>query len=145
MYKKILVPTDGSALSEKAVVAAVQYAKVHPGTMIIGMTVVEPFQPFQLPQFSSTLETDYMLQERNRAEHIMKMVAEQAKVAGVPLETLIVESSRPFEEIVRAAEDHDCDCIFMASNGRKGLHKLFIGSETKKVLSTASVPVMVYR
>ena len=68
-----------------------------------------------------------------------------AKAAGVPCETVVAQSTKPHEEIVRAANQYQCDCIFMASNGRKGLNKLFIGSETQKVLTTADVPVLVYR
>ena len=145
MYKKILIPTDGSTLSEKAIAAAVQYASIHPGSKIVGMTVVEPFPLTHMSPFGSTIESDYMLQERDRAERRVGEIADRAKSAGIPHEILVVESSKPHEEIVRVAEDLECDCIFMASNGRRGLHKLFIGSETNKVLSSATVPVMVYR
>ena len=145
MYKKILVPTDGTALSSKAVTAAIEYAGIHRGTRVIGMTVVEPFPLSQLAPFNSSHETDYLIQERQRAEMRVGEIAELASAAGVPHETVIVESTRPHEEIVRVAEEQDCDCIFMASHGRKGLHKLFIGSETKKVLTSTSVPVLVYR
>ena len=75
----------------------------------------------------------------------MKRIAELAEEAGVPCETVVAQSTKPNEEIVRIADEHDCDCIFMASHGRKGLNKLFIGSETQKVLATAHVPVLVYR
>ena len=145
MYKTILVPTDGTPLSEKAVAAAIQYAGMHPDTKVIGMTVVEPFALYQLAPFNNTYESDYLIQERKRAEQRVGEIAELAKAAGVPCETVIAESTRPHEEIVRVAQEHDCDCIFMASNGRRGLHKLFIGSETNKVLSSASIPVLVYR
>ena len=145
MYKTILVPTDGTPLSGKAVTAAIQYASIHQGTRIIGMTVVEPFPLSQLAPFNSSHESDYLIQERYRAELRVAEIAELAKAAGVSCETVIAESTRPHEEIVRVADEYHCDCIFMASHGRKGLHKLFIGSETKKVLSSASVPVLVYR
>lgn len=145
MYKTILVPTDGTPLSEKAISAAVQYAAIHPGSRIIGMTVIEPLPLTQLETFTSSLKSDYLNQERSIAEARVKRIADLAGEAGVPCETVMAQSSKPHEEIVRTAAAWHCDCIFMASNGRKGLNRLFIGSETQKVLATATIPVMVYR
>ncbi len=145
MYKTILVPTDGTALSDKAIAAAIQYARIHEGCKIIGMTVTE-LQP--LSQFSSSnklQESDYLIREQQLAKERINKFVEQAKAAKISYETVILQSTKPHEEIVRAASMHDCDCIFMASNGRKGLNKLFIGSETQKVLATSPVPVLVYR
>ena len=88
---------------------------------------------------------DYLLREQLSAQSRVKRIAEMAEEAGVPCETVVAQSTKPNEEIVRIADEHDCDCIFMASHGRKGLNKLFIGSETQKVLATAHVPVLVYR
>ena len=85
------------------------------------------------------------VREQISAKSRVNHIAELAKAAGVPCETVVAQSTKPHEEIVRAANQYQCDCIFMASNGRKGLNKLFIGSETQKVLTTADVPVMVYR
>ncbi|WAW11063.1 universal stress protein [Oxalobacter vibrioformis] len=145
MYKTILVPTDGTALSDKAISAAIQYASIHKGCKIIGMTVAEPLPLTQLETFTKSQESDYLSREHKIAEERVNRIAEQAKAAGVPFDTVILQSSKPHEEIVHAAAKYDCDCIFMASNGRKGLNKLFIGSETQKVLATTSIPVLVYR
>lgn len=145
MYRTILVPTDGTPLSDKAISAAVQFAAAHPGCRIIGITVVEPLPLTQLETFTTSLTSDYLDQERRIAEACVRRIADLASEAGVPCETVIAQSSKPHEEIVRAAAAYRCDCIFMASNGRKGLNRLFIGSETQKVLATATIPVMVYR
>ena len=145
MYKTILVPTDGTPLSDKAIAAAIQYASIHKGCKIIGMTVAEPLPLTQLGAFSKFQESDYLNHALAIARERVNRIAEQAKTAGIPFDTVILQSSKPHEEIVRAATEHHCDCIFMASNGRKGLNKLFIGSETQKVLSTTTIPVLVYR
>ena len=99
----------------------------------------------QIESLTKSGESDYMVREQLSAQSRVNRIAELAQAAGVPCETVVVQSTKPHEEIVRASNDYDCDCIFMASNGRKGLNKLFIGSETQKVLATAQVPVLVYR
>ena len=145
MYRKILVPTDGSVLSEKAITAAIEFARKHPGCRIIGFSVAEPLSFNQIESLTKSGESDYMVREQLSAQSRVNRIAELAQSAGVPCETGVAQSTKPHEEIVRASNDYDCDCIFMASNGRKGLNKLFIGSETQKVLATAQVPVLVYR
>ena len=65
--------------------------------------------------------------------------------AGVAIETTTVKSFSPYEAIIEAASKNGCDVIFMASHGRRGLNALLLGSETQKVLTHATVPVMVYR
>lgn len=145
MYRKILVPTDGSVLSEKAISAAIEFAKNHPGCEIIGFSVAEPLSFNQIESLTKSGESDYMAREQLSAKSRVNRIAELAKAAGIPCETVVAQSTKPHEEIVRAANQYQCDCIFMASNGRKGLNKLFIGSETQKVLTTSDVPVLVYR
>ncbi|MDR0933992.1 MAG: universal stress protein [Burkholderiaceae bacterium] len=145
MYKTILVPTDGTALSEKAIDAAIQYATLHKGCKIIGVTVAEPLPLTQLETLTQSSQADYMTREHKIAEERVNRIATHARAAGIPFDTVILQSSKPHEEIIRAATDYDCDCIFMASNGRKGLNLLFIGSETQKVLASTNIPVLVYR
>lgn len=145
MYRKILVPTDGSVLSEKAITAAIEFAKNHPGCEIIGFSVAEQLSFNQIESLTKLGESDYMVREQLSAQARVDRIAELAHAANVPCETVVAQSAKPHEEIVRAADQYHCDCIFMASNGRKGLNKLFIGSETQKVLATAQVPVLVYR
>ncbi len=145
MYKTILVPTDGTTLSDKAITAAIQYAIIHKECKVIGMTVAE-LQPLsQFSAFNKSNECDYSARENQLAQERINKFVEQAKAANIPFETVILQSSKPHEEIIRASTMYKCDCIFMASNGRKGLNKLFIGSETQKVLAMASIPVLVYR
>jgi nucleotide-binding universal stress UspA family protein len=145
MFKTILVPTDGSDLSEKAVQGAIELAGLA-GGRIIAISVAEPY-PFT-PSVEGAFAPDLNLYEKQMqkfAEMHVQKVADTAAKAGVPCETHVVQSFNPYEEIVKAATQYRCDVILMASHGRKGLNKLFIGSETQKVLAHSTVPVMVFR
>ena len=144
MFKNILVPTDGTTLSDKAVSAAIDFAHANPGSRIIGLSVVEKL-PFTPHGTKSEDLADYNRQIQEMTRDRVDRIASAAEAAGVPCEAVVVESANPHEGILKAAEKHNCDCIFMASHGRKGFSKFFIGSETQKVLAGAKIPVMVYR
>jgi nucleotide-binding universal stress UspA family protein len=145
MFKHLLVPTDGSPLSAKAVQAAVSFAK-DAGARITALSVAEPF-PYSALSESAFLpdQTRYEQQMQDHAKRYVEDVAAIARAAGVPCETRVALSFSPYEEIVRLAQEHGCDAIFMASHGRKGLNRLFVGSETQKVLAHSNLPVMVFR
>jgi nucleotide-binding universal stress UspA family protein len=145
MMKKILVPTDGSQRSDKAAQAAIEFAQQVKGE-VVAISVAEPY-PF--PPISESPYTGGSEAYERRAlelaqEHVAKIAAAAAS-AGVPCETVVASGLNPHDEIVKAAASHGCDVIFMASHGRKGLNKLFAGSETQKVIAHATVPVMVFR
>ncbi|HJV85134.1 MAG TPA: universal stress protein [Noviherbaspirillum sp.] len=145
MFKKILVPTDGSPLSDKAINAAVEFAKAYGGSLV-GICVSEPYPLSPLSEMNFSDERD-AYEERSRqvaGKNVEKIVA-AASAAGVKCETLVAESFAPHEEIIKAANRLNCDVIFMASHGRKGLSKLFLGSETQKVLVNSAIPVLVFR
>jgi len=145
MFKTILVPTDGSPLSDKAVNAAVEFAKAHDGKLI-GISVCEPY-PFSPLSEAAFIDERVQYEEKARQiaqQHVMKISA-AARVLGIPCETIVTQSFSPYEDIVKTANERKCDVIFMASHGRKGLSRLFIGSETQKVLAHSSIPVLVFR
>ncbi len=145
MFKTILVPTDGSERSDKAIATAVDYAK-NCGASLIGITVAEPY-PFS-PLAESSMAIDPALYEENvkaLANQHIKKIAAAAAAAGVPCQTEIVMSFNPDEEIIKAALLHGCDAIFMASHGRSGLSRIFLGSKTQKVLTHSTIPVLVLR
>jgi nucleotide-binding universal stress UspA family protein len=145
MFKTILVPTDGSLLSAKAIATAVDAAKLC-GGKIVGLSVAEPF-PFPT-LYSSTSGVEAATYEETMREHAQAHVnklAEAAAAAGVSCEVVVTQSFSPSEEILKAAKRYACDAIFMASHGRKGLNKLFLGSETQKVLAHTTLPVLVIR
>jgi nucleotide-binding universal stress UspA family protein len=146
MFKKILVPTDGSDLSGKAIRGAIELAKLT-GGRIVAVSVAEPY-PFQYAPMDGVAVPDLNLYEKQMQDYAqvhVEQVADAASKAGVPCETHVALSFNPYEKIVETARDHGCDVILMASHGRKGLNKLFLGSETQKVLAHSTIPVIVYR
>ena len=145
MFNTILVPTDGSDLSDKAIHAAVDFAKVN-NSRIIGLSVREPY-PFSPLMEGGALVDARAFEDDMRARTLanVQKVADRAAQQGVACTTHVTESNNPYEEIIRVANEHMCDIIFMASHGRKGLSRLFLGSETQKVLAHTSIPVLVFR
>lgn len=145
MFKTILVPTDGSPLSGKAIDAALTFAR-EAGSKIIGISVSEPHDAGNLSDGMSIADTKAAAEHRHAiAQGYVDTVANAARSANIPCETLVAHSIHPYEEIINAANEYKCDVIFMASHGRKGLSALFVGSETQKVLSHSSIPVLVFR
>lgn len=145
MFKTILVPTDGSPLSDKAIEAAITFAK-GAGSKVIGISVSEPRDYSHVSDGMSVSDSSQAFQDRCAiAEANVGKIAAAAQAANVPCETVTARSLNPYEEIIKAAKSHQCDVIFMASHGRKGLSALFVGSETQKVLSHSTIPVLVFR
>jgi nucleotide-binding universal stress UspA family protein len=145
MFKTILVPTDGSPPADKAAAAAVKFAK-ETGGKIIGISVAEPHPSALLSDsdfFGST--HDFQQKAHDLAEGNVEKIAAAARAENVPCETIAVHSARPDQEILDTAKKYNCDLIFMASHGRKGLTGLFVGGETQKVLAHSTIPVLVFR
>ncbi len=147
MYKNILIPTDGSALSRKAVVNAVNLAKAI-GAKVTGFYAAPPSTPIE---YQGILPVDYMppqkharLIEKAAAEHL-GFIEKTAQGADVACKTVHVTSDFPADAIVAAAQRNKCDLIFMASHGRRGLTGLLLGSQAQKVLAQAKVPVLIDR
>jgi nucleotide-binding universal stress UspA family protein len=153
MFKKILVPTDGSPLSEKAAHAAVIFA-AGLDAKIIAISVADPYVPITPAIESVPLNSNFYDEDTRRlfeaqpeqiAKNNLQYVKSFASEQGVSCELITAISADPYEEIVRAVKDHDCDLIFMASHGRKGFNRLILGSEAQKVIAYSDVPVLVYR
>ena len=145
MFKNILVPTDGSALSRKAIRQAVQLAKEQ-GARITGLHVVPPYSPDIREDFSSrnfVSPQEHAKRSAAGAREHLKVIERAARAAGVACETLHAASSFPHDEIVRTAQRKKCDAIYMASHGRRGIARLLLGSEASKVLALSKVPVVI--
>lgn len=145
MFKKILVPTDGSPLADKAVHAAVEFARQSKAA-IVGITVVEPYSA--APVFDSAHSGGYEAfrqRQQEVAQYRLSRIHSAASLCGVQCETVVAESASPHREIVDAAQRLGCDAIFMASHGRSAIAQVVLGSETQKVLAATTIPVMVYR
>ena len=145
MFTHLLVPTDGSPLSAKAARAAIEFAKAV-GARMTALSVAEPY-PYSAMVESTYLpdQARYEKEMQDNAKRFVAEVAEMAGGAGVRCETRVALSFSPYEEITSVAKDLGCDAIFMASHGRKGINRLFVGSETQKVLAHTTLPVMVFR
>lgn len=144
MFKRILLPTDGSELSGMAIDGALELAKAL-GASVVGVTVIEPYSYSNLSEYRPESLDDYEQRMLQVAAQRLGRVADAAARAGVPVQTQTVKSFSPYEAIIDTAKSMDCDVIFMASHGRKGLTAVLLGSETQKVLTHSTIPVMVYR
>ncbi len=144
MIKKILLPTDGSELSAKAIAGAVELA-ARIDASIVGITVVEPYSYSSLSEYRPESFDDYEARMEKAAMERLAGLESAAREAKVTVQTMVVKSFSPYEAIIDAATKHGCDTIFMASHGRRGLNAVLLGSETQKVLTHSAIPVMVYR
>jgi nucleotide-binding universal stress UspA family protein len=144
MFKKILLPTDGSELSDKAIAGAMQMA-TKLGAAVVGITIVEPYSYSSLSEYRPESFDDYEARIDKAARERLARVEEAGKAVGVAVTTSVIKSFSPYESIIEACNKAGCDVIFMASHGRRGLNALLLGSETQKVLTHSTVPVMVYR
>lgn len=144
MFKRILVPTDGSELSQKAITAAISLAQMLKAS-VVGMTTVEPYSYSNLSEYRPETLENYEERMEQAGDERVGQIANAAASAGVPVETVVVKSFSPYEAIIEAAKGNGCDLIVMASHGRRGLNAVLLGSETQKVLTHSTIPVMVYR
>ena len=149
MYKHILVPTDGSALSDKAVEAAIKLAKMA-GARITAFHAVEPYplQGAYAAEASGVAELQpEIFAERSEeyAKRVLDAVARAADAANVQCATHHATSRSASQAIIEQADAGQCDLIVMASHGRRGLEGFLLGSETQKVLTHTSISVLVYR
>lgn len=145
MYRHLLIPFDGSPFSAKAVDQGLAFAK-DAGARVTILTVIEPFNIFapDADQIGNLFE-EYTRQMEEKAAARLAQVAEKAAAAAVPCDTVKITSGLPYKAIIETAEKAGCDLIAMASHGRRGLEAMLLGSETTKVLTHSTVPVLVFR
>ena len=145
MFKHILIPTDGSDLSRKAILYGVQLAK-EAGAKVTGLTVAEPYHAANMDTVLIPVdEGDYEEQSRLLSEKAMEHVKMAAEAAGISCETIREIHDQPYRAIIDVAHARGCDLIVRASHGRRGISALLLGSETAKVLTHSTIPVLVYR
>ena len=133
MYKHILVPTDGSELSSAAVDQALQLAGAL-GARLTALTVAEPlhFMPVT-PGTAQTVRAEYEAHIKEESLRILGSVQAKAIAAGITIETVQIAAGDAWQAIVDTAKERDCDLIFMASHGRRGVSAFLMGSVTTKV------------
>ena len=146
MFKHILIPTDGSAVSGKAAKAGIALARAL-GAKITAYRAVESLEPIYVEGYAFDQAVIDRADKRLReiGQKHVDAIGKMAKAAGVPFTALVTKADNSYEGIIAAAKKSKCDVIFMASHGRRGLTKLIMGSVTQKVLTHARIPVVVYR
>ena len=144
MFKHILLPTDGSPLSENAVLKGIQLARSL-GARVTGIHVSPQFHvlTYRTDMLEDT-RAEYERDTQAHAERYLLFIAKAAKESGVACETLRALNDDVDEAIVDAAGKQGCDLIVMASHGRRGLGKVLLGSQTQRVTTESSIPVLVW-
>jgi nucleotide-binding universal stress UspA family protein len=147
MYQRILVTTDGSTLSKKAVRSAIDLAAAT-GASLVALNVV-PRYPMSYFEGGVSISTEDVSRIEKKwsedGQAIVDAVETNALGAGVKVKAVIARSDLVAEAIMATAKKHKCDLIVMASHGRKGIKRLLLGSETQHVLTHSNVPVLVLR
>lgn len=147
MFNRILVATDGSELSNKAVASAITLASLHKAELVV-LTVVPRYATSYFEGAVSFSPDEVGAIEKrwaDDAQERLSAVAAQAQAAGVKAQTVVHNASVVAEAIIRIAQKHQCDLIVMASHGRKGIQRVLLGSETLDVLTHSNLPVLVLR
>ena len=147
MFKHILIPCDGSELSNRVVDKAIEFAR----EIDARVTGFYAQAEYSVPYYEGGIPIDAMTPEsfssltESQAKSILDAFAQKASGAGITHEVYTTVSDSPYEAIIDAANAKNCDLIFMASHGRRGIAGLLMGSETHKVLTHTTIPVLVYR
>lgn len=145
MYKRILLPTDGSEASRRAIQSGVEFAR-SVGAEVLAMTATPEFHTFTVDtEMLEQTPEQYAEASRARGQKRLDEVLAAAREAGVPCTGVQVVSDDPDEAIIATARQHMCDLIVMASHGRRGIKGMLLGSVTQKVLVHSAIPVLVHR
>lgn len=146
MYRNILIPTDGTERSHRAVLHGISLAKAV-GAKVTALTVEPTFNVFTLTHAQeytiNQVFNDYTAHAKTHAANILDSVASAAKAAGVACETVQVEQDHPHQAIIDTAKAKGCDLIVMASHGRSGVSAVVMGSVTIKVVTHTDIPVLI--
>jgi nucleotide-binding universal stress UspA family protein len=145
MFKHIMLPTDGSELSEMAVRKGIQFARSI-NAKVTGLHVIPKFHVFtyKTEMLEDTRE-QFIRDSQAQAEKYLASISTVAKEAGVTCDVQSVVSDHPHQVIVQIAKEKGCDAIVMASHGRSGIPAILLGSQTSKVLVHTNLPVLVFR
>ena len=149
MFKNLLIATDGSELSNKALDVALNLARSGEGTVTV-VTVTDPvtsglagasFGQFDAGSIVAKLEDAY----RESAEKILAAARARAGEGGATVKTIYVPEQLAADGIIATAADQGCDLIVMGSHGRRGINRLLLGSQAAEVLARSTLPVLVVK
>jgi nucleotide-binding universal stress UspA family protein len=145
MYRHILIPTDGSELSQNAIDYGMALAKSVNAKVTV-LTVSSPFYTFAVePGMITDTPEQYGKRIATITAKYLNVAKEAALAAGVSCKTMHVEHDHPYLAIIETAARKSCDLIVMASHGRRGISAIVLGSEAVKVLTHSTIPVLVFR
>ena len=144
MFQRILVPTDGSDITKKAVDTTIGLAKAL-NARLYTISVKEPFPYSAISEMQPTPPQEFFDAQERIASKRVQTVREACAAAGVPCEAHTIEALHPWEAIIEHARAMECDLVVMAFHGRRGVSALLLGSETQKVLTHCKVPVLIVR
>ena len=147
MYKRILVATDGSTLSKKAIASAIELAALS-GAELVAVKVTPRYPQSYFEGSLPLTATEVAKIEKgwtDGAQKVLDAVVKAAKAKGVSTKTVVVKSDIVSDAPIAAAKKHKADLIVMASHGRRGIKRVLLGSEPQQVLTHANVPVLVLR
>jgi nucleotide-binding universal stress UspA family protein len=145
MFKHVLLPTDGSKLSEDAIRIGVQLAKTV-NAKVTGIYVMPEFHVFTYKtEMVEDTKEEFAKDSKAHAAQYLNVIETAAKAAGVTCDIASTTHDHPYRAIIEAAKRRGCDLIVMASHGRKGVQGVLLGSETQKVLTHSDIPVLVCR
>jgi nucleotide-binding universal stress UspA family protein len=145
MFKHILIATDGSELAKRAVSEGLDLGKALKAR-ITAVTVTLPWSAVAPGETMLAFPVDeYERGCKASAKQILGGVEEMARATGVVCDAVHIPEQFPAEGIVAFARQHDCDLIVMASHGRRGLSRLFLGSQANSVVTHSEVPVLICR
>ncbi|HLB15901.1 MAG TPA: universal stress protein [Burkholderiales bacterium] len=147
MFKRILIPTDGSTLSRRGAKAGIRFAKAVGAkiTAYHGLETNLPYLAGEGALIDAALIETLEKAARQRGARYVAEVAKAARAAGITCQTYVTKPVTPYQGIIDAARRKRCDAIFMASHGRGGVASLILGSVAQSVLSHSRIPVVVYR
>jgi nucleotide-binding universal stress UspA family protein len=144
MFKKILLPTDGSATAQRAALVAVDLARRYDAALEI-VSVIDPLPFVYFPDGGSEAMALYMEAAEAAAKLGIAAAEDAAKVAGVAFSGHVLREHGPAQAITEHALSSGCELIVMGSHGRRGLDAVILGSVAQKVLTLAKVPVLVVK
>ena len=147
MFKNILVPTDGSKLSQKAVKEAIALARDAKAKV----TALHVFPKFSGSPYGTFGPAEDVMAEAHRSQaqaegdRLFAGLRKSADAAGVAFDAVLIENNEVWRQVIGTAKKKQCDLICMASHGRRGIAGVLLGSETNKVLTHSDIPVLVLR
>jgi len=142
MFRSIIVATDGTEASERAITLAAQLAVKHAATLT-AVTVVEPYPYSAVGESSAIAGADHQASVGAQASARLARAVELAEAAGCACRTSMQEANEAYRGVLLAAEQHQADLIVMGSRGRSAMATRLLGSETQRLLAASALPVLV--